>query len=209
MKSSEVDNLFRDAVLRDLYLGLVYERSRTGSLTFGIKDFHEILGNGTSLNKIEAYVKNVSDKVETLQASTKELKALEKEDRNLDAYFNYYMVVFEFVEAALTLKEFDDVDGIEPAVLAKLDGYVGTIKDAGAIYYNIRSRNFGAVVLNTTVLLNETIFNVEVEAADAGSPTEDKSDSDFKRNLFKWAISGSLNEMKWVKVPWFLAWGRG
>ncbi len=23
------------------------------------------------------------------------------------------------------------------------------------------------------------------------------------------AISGSLNEMKWVKVPWFLAWGRG
>ncbi len=26
---------------------------------------------------------------------------------------------------------------------------------------------------------------------------------------FKKAISGSLNEMKWVKVPWFLAWGRG
>ncbi len=25
----------------------------------------------------------------------------------------------------------------------------------------------------------------------------------------KTAISGSLNEMKWVKVPWFLAWGRG
>ncbi len=23
------------------------------------------------------------------------------------------------------------------------------------------------------------------------------------------AISGSLNELKWVKVPWFLAWGRG
>ncbi len=27
--------------------------------------------------------------------------------------------------------------------------------------------------------------------------------------LLNMAISGSLNEMKWVKVPWFLAWGRG
>ncbi len=27
--------------------------------------------------------------------------------------------------------------------------------------------------------------------------------------VIKTAISGSLNEMKWVKVPWFLAWGRG
>ncbi len=31
----------------------------------------------------------------------------------------------------------------------------------------------------------------------------------FEHQGEKRAISGSLNEMKWVKVPWFLAWGRG
>jgi hypothetical protein len=149
------DKLLSDANVFKIYLALLYQQSKSSNIKFGSSQFHETLDslvNQTS--QIKTYLQKLITYTEVLNSQIKEIKD-KKQDKiefTTEDYYRYFNSTIDFIEHALNIQPTFHID-----ISTQAAAYLKTTRSAGAIYYSLKNRNFGSVVFNTIIILDNTL----------------------------------------------------
>jgi hypothetical protein len=149
------DKLLSNTNAFTIYLGLLYQKSKSLDIKFDSLRFHDKLGslvNKTS--QIKTYLQELINNTENLNSEIKEIKEKKKDKTGFttEDYHRYFNSIIDFLEDALKVQPTFNIN-----ISTQVAAYLKTTRSAGAIYYSIKNRDFGSVVFNTVIILDNTL----------------------------------------------------
>ncbi len=176
----QVAELVTDETTLKIYLGLLYaaDQKRSLPISFAFSggssiDLKTILtklsttwsSNSTNFkelfNSVAMAASEVSDNTQTIIAAKKE-----NEQSSILIYANYASSVSNFLKLAIQLlPQNDGIDPHLPNITANIQKFIAFIDAATNACYDIKSQNYGALILHTSLLLAE-IPNMPTEIKD-------------------------------------------
>ncbi|NGP89505.1 hypothetical protein [Fodinibius halophilus] len=153
------NNIFNDAVARDIFLGLLYQRSL--HITFETEkgkkvNFATIIKKISELEKggeeIKAIYQNLLTHFSEVKNSFKNLKDTPKSERNYHDYYSFFETIPNFIEASLQeVKKIYLKYGEEKNLKnfsKEIEKYVRIARKGGQVYKDINEKDYALAIVN-------------------------------------------------------------
>ncbi|WP_138431629.1 hypothetical protein [Fodinibius saliphilus] len=164
------ENIFNNTVSRDLFLGLLYQRSL--GITFDKKEEKGILSFAKVIKKVEGKVgqfetvyTNLITHYEVVQKHFKEVGEIPVTDRRYLDYYELFVTLPNFIDSG-----FDEIERLFESDSTqikdyrdKVDRYLMVAREGGDIMKNVRSKNYASAIVNLVEIYDYAI-GIKVDA---------------------------------------------
>jgi hypothetical protein len=161
--ADSVKLMFTDALSRDLYFGLIYQKG-TGidfKTSAGLLTFQELLKKAKGIESIlieyQRYVESIIEHAQEVNEYIIAIKEKIKSEVDYNDYYKLFNASLDILDEGLLLVDLPALEidpGLKEKIKVKISAWTGLGRTAGELYVDIRTKNYSSAILNLVAIID-------------------------------------------------------